>query len=101
RPRPCPRLEAVAKHHDPAARRVDAFDQSLSCATEWKSPGPHFSLRRSRGYALHARVFSREISVADRVFESASKRSRIGNGLGVGCRELRASPWRIGWPGAA
>ena len=57
-----------AQHDDPAPCRIDAFHHALPRPTAGKSPGSHFPVWRRCWDALHARVFSREISSADRVF---------------------------------
>jgi Tfp pilus assembly protein, ATPase PilM len=64
----CAGFENRAQHHDPSARRIDAFRHALPRPTAGKSPGSHFPVWRRCWNAVHARVFSREISSADRVF---------------------------------
>ena len=94
-------VEDRAQHDDATARGIDALDQPLPRATARERAGARFSLRREREHALHARVFSRETAVADRVLSSAAQRRRGGRVESGGSGALRAFVRRTGRPGAA
>ena len=79
-------FENRAQHHDPAPCRIDAFHHALPRPTAGKSPGTHFPVWRRCWNALLARVLSRKISSADRIFQSVAERigCRVGADAGRG-----------------